>query len=136
MAASLISEWKMLRRGRPGHRFQDRYESSRRTKNRRSMVGRIIRLVLALAALAIGVVLMFIPGPAIVFFFLAGSLLAAESRAVARLLDWSEVKLRKVASWLRAKWRKLPVFGKIVTGIGLLAIGAVGLFIGYRISFG
>src|SRR5688572_14221670 len=112
MAATLKSEWRMLRRGKPGSRFLDRYETSHRNKNKRSVVGRVIRIVIAVAALAIGVVLVFIPGPAILFFFIAGSLLAAESRALARALDWSEVKLRKLVRWLAKVWRKLPPAGK------------------------
>jgi hypothetical protein len=136
MPATLISEWRTLRRGRPGHRFQERYEASRRAKNRRSIIGRIVRLGLAIVALAIGIVLMFIPGPAILFYLISGSLLAAESRVVARALDWSEVQLRKSARWLKIQWRKLPLAGKIFAGLAVLAIGAAGLFLGYKISFG
>ena len=132
----MMSEWRILRRGAPGHRFQDRYEAGHRTRDRRSMVGRVVRMVIAVAFVAIGVVLMFIPGPAILFFLIAGGLLAAESRRVARALDWSEVKLRKLASWLKAQWQKLPLAGKIVVAVVLLAIGAAGLYVGYRIMFG
>jgi hypothetical protein len=132
----MMSEWRMLRRGIPGRRFQDRYEAGHHTRNRRSIVGRVIRMVIAVAFVAIGVVLMFIPGPAILFFLIAGGLLAAESRRVARGLDWSEVKLRKLASWLKARWQKLPLAGKIVVAVVLLAISAGGLYVGYRIAFG
>lgn len=100
------------------------------------MLGRIVRLVIAAVALVIGIVLMFIPGPAILFFFIAGSLIAAESRGLARALDWTEVKLRKFASWLIKRWRKLPTAGKVVATIVLFAAVAGVLFIGYRISFG
>ena len=136
MAASLISEWKTLKRGRPGHRFEDRYVALRRTKNRRTLIGRIARLVLAVAALAVGIVLMFIPGPAILFFLLAGGLLAAESRGVARGLDWSEVRIRRIAKWVLIRWRKLPLAGKIVVGAVVLAVGAAGSFVVYRLTFG
>lgn len=136
MAASLISEWKTLKRGRPGHRFEDRYVALRRTKNRRTMIGRIARLVIAVASLAIGIVLMFIPGPAILFFLLAGGLLAAESRGVARGLDWSEVRIRRISKWLLMRWRKLPLAGKFFVGAVVLAVGAGGLYLGYRITFG
>lgn len=135
MAASLISEWKTLKRGRPGHRFEDRYVALRRTKNRRTMIGRIARLVIAVASLAVGIVLMFIPGPAILFFLIAGGLLAAESRGVARGLDWSEVRIRRITKWLLMRWRKLPLIGKIFVGAVVLALGAGGLYLGYRIAF-
>ncbi|HTO03936.1 MAG TPA: hypothetical protein VL069_09555 [Opitutus sp.] len=136
MAASLISEWKTLKRGRPGHRFEDRYDAHRRTKNRRTMLGRVARMGLAVVAIAVGVVLMFIPGPAILFFLIAGGLLAAESRGVARGLDWGEVRIRRIAKWLQARWRKLPLAGKIFVGSIVLAAGAGGLFISYRLTFG
>lgn len=126
----------MLRRGKPGSRFVDRYEASRRKKNGRSMAGRVVRMVIAVVAFAIGIVLMFIPGPAIVFFFIAGSLFAAESRGLARGLDWTEVKLRKFASWLSKRWRKLSTVGKVVVTIVLLVAGAGAVFLGYRVMFG
>ena len=136
MAASLISEWKTLKRGRPGHRFEDRYVALRLSNFRRTLIGRIARLVLAVAALAVGIVLMFIPGPAILFFLLAGGLLAAESRGVARGLDWSEVRIRRIAKWVLIRWRKLPLAGKIVVGAVVLAVGAAGSFVVYRMTFG
>ena len=136
MPAKLISEWTILRRGKPGHRFQERYDAARRTRSKRTVAGRVVRLVIAFVALAIGVVLVFIPGPAILFFFVAGSMLAAESRRVARALDWTEVQLRKLARWVKLHWDSLPLAGKIVVTIVLLAIGAAGAVIGYRIAFG
>jgi hypothetical protein len=136
MAASLKAEWRMLRRGKPGQRFQDRYDSGHHGGNSQSMTGRIVRIVIAVVCVAIGVVLMFIPGPAILFFLIAGGLLAAESRHVARALDWSEVRLRKLASWAKARWKKLPLAGKIVVGMVLLALGAAGMYVGYRMMFG
>ena len=136
MAASLISEWKTLKRGRSGHRFEDRYDAHRRTKNRRTMLGRIARIGLAVVSIAVGILLMFIPGPAILFFLIAGGLLAAESREVARGLDWSEVRLRRISKWARTRWRKLSLVGKLIVGGLALAISAGGLFLGYRITFG
>jgi hypothetical protein len=136
MAASMISEWKKLQRGRPGSRFVDRYEAIRRNKNKRSMFGRIVRMVIAAAALVIGFILMFIPGPAILFFLVAGGLVAAESRGVARALDWTEVELRKFSSWSIKRWRKLSPVGKATVALALLAVVAGVLFISYRITFG
>jgi hypothetical protein len=60
--------------------------------------------MLALLSFAIGVVLAFIPGPAVVFFALSATLLATQSLRVARILDRTEVWLRSQ----RAKLRKNP----------------------------
>ncbi len=76
---------------------------------------------------------MFIPGPAILFFAIAGGLLAAESRQVARILDWTEVQIRKVAVYLRARWIKLSLGGKIIVGLGIAAVSVAGLFFSYRL---
>ena len=134
MTASFKTEWKALWRSRPGRRFQERYEASRRKRATASLVGRVIRLVLALGLVTIGVVLVLIPGPAIVFFALAGGLLAAESRRVARLLDWTEVKLRRVARWLWSRWCGFSGGQKAAALVMLLAAGAAGLFAGYRLN--
>jgi hypothetical protein len=47
-------------------------------------------------AFALGVVLAFIPGPAVLFFALAAVLVATQSRWLAERLDRAEVKLRHV----------------------------------------
>jgi hypothetical protein len=133
MSASWKSEWNALRRGKPGRRFVERYEASHRARDRGTVLGRIVRMVIAVLCLAVGVVLMFIPGPAILFYFVAGSLLATESRAIARLLDWIEVKLRKVATWLHARWKRLPTAGKVVVVLLVGAVSAAVMIAGYRL---
>ena len=60
----------------------------------------------------IAVVLVFIPGPAVLFFFAGASLLASESRVVARALDWLEVRLRKVIHWVLRWWGRAPRIAK------------------------
>jgi hypothetical protein len=55
---------------------------------------------------AIGVVLAVIPGPAIVFFALAGALAAAVSAWVARVLDRAEVLGRRLISRFQ-HWRRV-----------------------------
>jgi hypothetical protein len=81
---------------------------------------RIVFVGGALVCVAIGMVLVVIPGPAVPFFFLAGGLLATESRTIARAMDWSEVRLRKVATGVMRRWRRLPLGARVV----LMALGA------------
>jgi hypothetical protein len=92
-----------LKRAPPGERFQAFNERQQRRAR-----GPIKALYLggALVSLAVGVVLVFIPGPAFVFFILAGALLAAQSRWVARRLDGLEVMGRKTTTRVRAWWRR------------------------------
>jgi hypothetical protein len=79
---------------------------------------RFLRLLVALGSIVVGIVLTVIPGPAILFFLIAGSLLSTESLFVARWLDWSELKLRAGWSWSQRHWRKLSRGGKIALEAG------------------
>ena len=127
MLARLRQELKTLRAGTPGHRFRARYDRHQRSEESQRWLHRAGRLLGAAVAFVVGVVLVFIPGPAIVFFALAGALLASDWLWVARLLDWSEVKLRRVWEWARRFWQQLPGAGRVallVVGAGLAAAAA------------
>ena len=139
MSNPFKKQWQSLKRGQPGRRFRARYDAGQKAKKDASpgfKFLRIARILVALASLAIGVILVFIPGPAILFFLLSGSLLAAESLTIANLLDWAEVKLRAVFSWLKRHWRKLHVAGKVaVTGLALTGAGGCA-YAAYRLMAG
>lgn len=57
---------------------------------------RPVYLALAAVSFVVGVVLAFVPGPAVVFFALTAALLAAQSTWIARHLDAGEMWLRRV----------------------------------------
>src|SRR5688572_13358785 len=80
-----------VKHARPGHRFQEYHDRTKRSNSKGSPLARAVRISLAMVAFTLGAVLVVIPGPAIPFFFLAAALLATESRLVARFMDWSEV---------------------------------------------
>ncbi|WP_438483158.1 PGPGW domain-containing protein [Oleiharenicola lentus] len=116
-----------MKRGSPGSRFKNRYASAKKARKDGSWtqhIFRIVRLIVAAGALAVGVLLVFIPGPAILFFFIAGGLLASESKLVARFLDWTEVRLRAWWKWGMRHWTKIPLAGKIA--VVTLAAGVAG----------
>ena len=133
MPNPLKKQWQSLKRGQPGRRFRARYDSRHLAKKDAS-IGfkflRLARIIIALAAVVVGVVLVFIPGPAFLFFIFAGSLLAAESLTIARFLDWTEVKLRSGFTFCERQWRHLHLSTKIaitsvaVTGAGGCAYAA------------
>ena len=114
------SYWRELRRGKPGRRFQARYENARRAKQGSGTMQRVLLIAVAVVLLVIGGFLAVFPGPAIPFFLLAGGLLATESRLIARFMDWCEVQLRRFLTWGKRHWRRLPKAARI----GLLVMGA------------
>lgn len=127
MLGNFKRQWRAFRRGRPGQRFQKRYESSRRARKTQSLAHRLIQPIVALAFLAIGVVLTFIPGPAVVFYFAGAGLLAGESLWLARALDWAEVRLREAFRWAKRWWHRASLVAKsAVVFVCLCTVGAMG----------
>lgn len=134
MPNALKRQWETLKDGRPGQRFQARYESAQ--KAREGRMTRIFRIILALGAVLIGIVLIFIPGPAILFFLVAAGLLAAESLTVARLLDRIDVRAELAWKWFKRRWEKLHFVGKIALS-GIVLFGAGGcVYAAYRVAIG
>lgn len=95
-----------LKHDEPGRRFRNRYERTRRDGGP-GFWGRVGLYAMSLLCIAIGIVLVFIPGPAVLFFFIAGGLLAAESRVIARWMDTLELLARGVWNALRRRWHRL-----------------------------
>jgi hypothetical protein len=98
--------WKRLRKLPPGERFQ----SIHREQRNRSPAVKAALFGIALVSFAGGLVLMFIPGPAVLFFALAGALLATQSLWVARRLDQGEVWGRRAIASVR-RWRRRRQIG-------------------------
>jgi hypothetical protein len=118
--------WTSFKRLPPGRRFQRRYQQQRQRPGGRSILRRALWFGGALAAFAVGVVLMFIPGPAVVFFGISAALLANQSEPVARFLDWLELRLRALYQRARAFWREssTPRKVRVVLGGALVVLGA------------
>lgn len=88
MLQTLKAEWQRLKHTRPGRRFCSFYQ---RHGERWPGWARVLLILAAAISFAIGFILVFIPGPAILFFAITAALLAAQSRPVARQLDRAEI---------------------------------------------
>lgn len=93
-------------------------------------------MAVATLAVAIGIVLMFIPGPAVLFFAIAGTLLASESRGVARFLDWTEVKIRQLVTAGLDAWRRWSWLGRAAAVAVVALLAAAAAILAYRVFFG
>jgi hypothetical protein len=134
--ATLKQQFNELQRGRPGRRFQARYEKAKKSRRGHLTAGRLARLILGFAAMAGGLILMVIPGPGLPFLFIGAGLVATESLWVARGMDWLEVRLRAVWDWIEERWKRLPLWGKVVVATLIAAAGAGAAFLFYRLVFG
>lgn len=102
------SRWRQFKNSSPGTRFQKFHDEYRKTKWGRAWWTRALIITVCLILFVVGVFFMFVPGPAVVFYAIAGALGATQSRWMARNLDWLEVKLRPYAKRLAQRWKKLP----------------------------
>jgi hypothetical protein len=136
MLTGLISNWRKLKSGQPGRRFQQRAARRRHDRSSRSLIRRFVEPASALILMGLGLFFCLVPGPGIPLLFLGAAILAERSRPVARALDWSEMKARKVIAYARAWWRRAPVRKKVAVVLGGV-LGLVGAGFGaYSITFG
>lgn len=127
--------WRRLKANNPGQRFQQEFR--RRHSAGRSPIQKALLIVGGLLLMAAGFLLLFIPGPGLVFLFVGGFLIAQQSLVAARVLDWSETRLRKLVAWSARAWRRSSVPLKLlVVVVAVVVLGAVGLgvfkFLDYR----
>lgn len=105
MLKTIKSDMEKMKRDRTGERFKNEH---RRAKKRGLDQGwmRAAFFIGAFVCAAIGVVLVFIPGPAFVFFILAGALVAIPWWPAARALDKAEAAAMPWWKKLRDRWKK------------------------------
>ncbi|HET9439005.1 MAG TPA: PGPGW domain-containing protein [Longimicrobiales bacterium] len=125
MLQALKDHWQDLKRGRPGHRFQDHY------RNRHESGGHGLRKALFIGAgaliVAAGIFFLPAPGPGFLIIFLGGGLMAQESLAAARVLDWLELRVRAVANWALRNWQQASTPARAAIALfGLIVVGGAG----------
>src|SRR5687767_11804866 len=101
MLRRLNALWKRLEALESGERFQTLH----REQQDKPPALKATYLGVAVASFLAGVVFIFIPGPAVLFFAFSGALLATQSSRVARALDVAELRGRKALDPIRARWR-------------------------------
>jgi hypothetical protein len=119
----IATEWKQFAADPPGKRFERRYERLRGGGPHRTA----FRVVAGLVLLAIGIVLLFIPGPGTLVMLAGVGLFAGDSRRLARLLDRGEPParrlVRRVAGWWRGLGRGARAALFAAGGAAVLALG-------------
>lgn len=96
LTAQLRRRWQKIKAIPPGKRFQERYYRRQNKREQRSQLKKIVLMLFGVAIILFGMFLWFVPGPGWLTIFVGAAIIAGESLIIARLLDWLEVKLRKV----------------------------------------
>lgn len=134
MLQRLKRSWEEFERGTPGKRFQERYE--RRQKKGGGTLAKVFYVGGGIVVLAAGLFFLPAPGPGFLILFLGAGMIAQESLAAARVLDWIEPRIRAVLRWARDVWNRssMPVKALLVLVAAALAAGAA--YVAYRTFFG
>jgi uncharacterized protein (TIGR02611 family) len=131
MFQGIKDHWQDLKAGQPGQRFQDHFE--RRHESGSNPLRKVLFIGGGALIVAAGIFFLPAPGPGFVIIFLGGGLIAQESKAAAKVLDWCEVRIRAVAEWAVGIWKRAstPVRAAIAV-LGLVIAGSAG-FLAYQI---
>ncbi|HXG91375.1 MAG TPA: PGPGW domain-containing protein [Blastocatellia bacterium] len=133
MLNKLKQSWRHLKEGKPGQRFESEYR--RRKQSRQSPFSRIIFVVIGLLLIAAGIFFLPAPGPGTLILALGGGLIARESLIAARVLDWLEIKIRRVLASALKLWAKSPLRIKVLIVVLALIVLAALAFVAYKIAF-
>src|SRR5687768_9218735 len=121
MLGRLKREWREFRNGRPGHRFQDRYERNRKTRSSQPWFIRLLKPAAAIVLIAGGVLFVVIPGPGWSLIVICVGLVADGPRPISRAMDRLEIRARKILAWARRRWNRAPRIAKCA-GIFLIVL--------------
>lgn len=103
MLESLKARWRAFAAEPAGRRFRRRYRRSRKVNGTRSTARRAITLTTGIILTALGIVMLFLPGPGSLVLVLGLGFFAEESHAFAGLLDAAELRIRLL--WRRIRKR-------------------------------
>ena len=129
-----VARWRVSREIEPGHRFQARYSEHRlrRERGETSKYGRLLNLVGGPTLIAAGFAFLPTPGPSYIIIVIGMWMLAGELQPLARFFDRLEVRLRKMAGWVKGCWKTLPTPAKVL--VALVCVVALGYGIYYLLS--
>jgi uncharacterized protein (TIGR02611 family) len=130
MFAWLKQNWQTFIEAAPGERFERLYH---RREGRQSIVARSTFLVIGLIIMALGLVLMPAPGPGTVVLLLGAAIAAQESLRIARVMDWAEVRARRVVNRVVNWWRRRSLSSQILLAVAALGITASAGLVGYTL---
>ncbi|TVO59303.1 PGPGW domain-containing protein [Denitromonas halophila] len=106
MFERIKESWHSLKKSEPGERFQDRYHHHQSRRDGRPGLSVLLRLAGGTVVALLGLVMLFTPGPGLVFMAAGAALLGSESRIVARALDRLEVLVRAARERFEARRRR------------------------------
>jgi hypothetical protein len=131
----VVGKWRLFRKFELGHRFQTRYHSHRRRRDKgeTSKWVSLLNLVGGPALIVAGFLFIPTPGPSYIIVIIGLWMLAGEFLPLARFFDRAEVRLRELGRWAKGRWSRLPAVVKVL--LILASVAALG-YGAYYLVFG
>ena len=126
MFETIKLSWQRFKADPPGQRFQQQFK--RRHAVARTLLQRALVVGGGVLLTGVGIFLFFLPGPGVLFVLLGAVLTAQQSITVARGLDWTEIRLRKLLAQSFGACRRFSAALKILlVGLAVVARQPSGL---------
>ncbi len=121
-----VDKWRLFRKIEPGHRFQTRYYSHRRSRDQGETPRwvSLLNLISGPALIVAGFLFIPTPGPSYIIVIIGMWMLAGEFLPLARFFDRVEVRLRELGRWVKGRWNRLPAVVKI--SVVMVCVAALG----------
>ena len=127
----LKEHWQDLKEGKPGKRFQDHYRKYHESGGNR--MRKVLFIGIGALIVAAGIFFLPAPGPGFLIIFLGGGLMAQESLRAAKVLDWMELRLRRIADWALGVWKRASVPARAAIALFGLVVAAGAGYAAYQI---
>ena len=126
--------WQNFKKSKPGDRFQVRYYY--RKQRGPGQLSKIFNIFLGSVLVVMSTLFGWAPGLGLVSLLIGLALIAGELFPVARFLDWSEVRLRKLARLAGKVWvGATPIGRTLIVLLVLVFVVALG-YGAYSLLFG
>lgn len=133
MFDSLKQSWEEIKHHEPGCRFQEHYRS--RQQQRSGFLKKVLYIGGGLLIIAAGIFFLPAPGPGFLIIFVGAGLVAQESLLAARILDRTEVALRKLADFALRVWNGASTPLRVLIVVVALALAAGAAYLAYWFFF-
>lgn len=136
MIERIKNGWKLLEASRPGNRFRDRYR--RRQKSRRSAFhpSRILYVAGGLALMVVSAFFGWLPILGWGTVILGLGMIAGEFRPAAWLMDWLEIRVRRIFKPVARLFRRLPPIAQLAVSSSIALLTFALMYGVYSASFG
>lgn len=138
MIERIRHNWHLFARRRPGVRFRERYRLHQSHRRRRGTFDfvRLLYIVGGIMVIMVSALFGWLPVLGWGTAFLGVGMIAAEFYPIARLMDWLEVRARRLLKPLGRKVMRMPSWAQLFISLAI-AVWTFALMYGvYSLSFG